>query len=167
MQVVKQVISQTPVSICIDSLRGSCQNAVLGLSYSLAGSCLLRAGEPGTLGEAGSAPASMLAVGESGESARRGLTREFGRWASTLYIRWEGVACTSKNRFLGSAAGCKFSTDRDTGIASLIPDASFVSLIPIQIGTLHAHVCKFGHQWKYAKFRNYANMQSRKFTGFR
>ena len=86
MQVVKQVISQTPVSICIDSLRGSCQNAVLGLSYSLAGSCLLRAGEPGTLGEAGSAPASMLAVGESGESARRGLTREFGRWASTLYI---------------------------------------------------------------------------------
>ena len=28
----------------------------------------------------------MLAVGESGESARRGLTREFGRWASTLYI---------------------------------------------------------------------------------
>ena len=83
MQVVKQVLLQTPVSICIDSLRGACQNAVLGLSYSLAGSCLLRAGEPGTLGEAGSAPASMLAVGESGESARRGLTREFGRWVYT------------------------------------------------------------------------------------
>jgi hypothetical protein len=40
-------------------------------------------------------------------------------------------------------------------------------LIPIQIGTLHAHVCKFGHQWNYGKFRNYAIMQSRKFTGFR
>ena len=46
-------------------------------------------------------------------------------------------------------------------------NASLASLIPIQIGTLHAHVCKFGHQWKYAKFRNYAIMQSRKFTGFR
>ena len=46
----------------------------------------------------------------------------------------------------------------------MIPDAS---LIPIRIGTLHAHVCKFGHQWKYGKFRNYAIMQSRKFTGFR
>jgi len=33
--------------------------------------------------------------------------------------------------------------------------------------TLHAQVCKFGHQWKYGKFRNYAIMQSRKFTGFR
>ena len=32
--------------------------------------------------------------------------------------------------FIGSAAGCKFSTDRDTGIASLIPDASLASLIP-------------------------------------
>ena len=62
---------------------------------------------------------------------------------------------------------CSLSTDRDTGIASLIPDASLASLIPIRIGTLHAQVCKFGHQWKYGKFRNYAIMQSRKFTGFR
>ena len=82
------------------------------------------------------------------------------------YIRWEGVACTSKTRFIGSAAGCKFSTDRDTGITSLIPDASLASLIPNQIRTLHAQVCKFGHQWEYARFRN-AIMQSRKFTGFR
>ena len=65
------------------------------------------------------------------------------------------------------SSGLQPSTDRDTGIASLIPDASLASLIPIQIGTLHAQVCKFGHQWKYAKFRNYAIMQSRKFTGFR
>ena len=40
-------------------------------------------------------------------------------------------------------------------------------MIPIQIGTLHAQVCKSGHQWKYGKFRNYAIMQSRRFTGFR
>jgi hypothetical protein len=49
----------------------------------------------------------------------------------------------------------------------LIPDASLASLIPIQIGTLHAQVCKFAHQWKYDKFCNYAIIQSRKFTGFR
>eukprot|EP00964_Phaeocystis_antarctica_P028994 scaffold16334_cov97-Phaeocystis_antarctica.AAC.1 len=30
-----------------------------------------------------------------------------------------------------------------------------------------ASLPKFGHQWKYGKFRNYAIMQSRKFTGFR
>jgi len=35
------------------------------------------------------------------------------------------------------------------GLQGLIPDASLASLIPIQIGTLHAQVCKFGHQWKY------------------
>ena len=47
------------------------------------------------------------------------------------------------------SSGLQPSTDRDTGIASLIPDASLASLIPIQIGTLHAQVCKFGHQWKF------------------
>jgi len=65
------------------------------------------------------------------------------------------------------SSGLQPSTDRDTGIASLIPDASLASLIPIQIGTLHAQVCKFGHQWKCSKFRNYAIIQSHKFTGFR
>ena len=68
------------------------------------------------------------------------ILNSYQRSTWSTYIGWVGVACTSKNRFLGSAAGCKFSTDRDTGIASLIPDAS---LIPIQIGTLHAQVCKF------------------------
>ena len=38
------------------------------------------------------------------------------------------------------SSGLQPSTDRDTGIASLIPDASLASLIPIQIGTLHAQV---------------------------
>ena len=57
----------------------------------------------------------------------------------------------------------QFSADRDTGTARLIPDASLESLIPIQIGTLHAQVCKFGHQWKcglearLSKFCSYGN----------
>jgi hypothetical protein len=77
-----------------------------------------------------------------------------------IYIRWVGVAGTSKIDIFGSAAGCKFSTDRDTWIASLIPDASLASLIPIQIGTLHAQVYKFGHQWKFGKFCNYARSRN-------
>ena len=77
-----------------------------------------------------------------------------------IYDGREGVARTAKTRFhrgslkYGSGhwdckfdPGCKFDPNPDL--------------------TLHAQVCKFGHQWKYGKFRNYAIMQSRKFTGFR
>jgi hypothetical protein len=49
-----------------------------------------------------------------------------------LYIRWVGESePTSKSIFSGLQP--KYGS-RDTGIASLIPDASLASLIPIQIG---------------------------------
>jgi len=47
-----------------------------------------------------------------------------------------------KTRYSRVCSRMQVSTDRDTVIASLIPDASLASLIPIQIGTLHAQVCK-------------------------
>ena len=55
----------------------------------------------------------MLAVGESGESARRGLTREFGRWASTLYIP-RAALCRSAGCVLNTSPFTKFPLKKYT-----------------------------------------------------
>ena len=91
---------------------------------------------------------------------RQHNTSVYNQRRDRVYIGGGGIRVL---RFFGNPGVCNPSIDwygSGHWIASLIPDASLVS-------SKSGHCMrKFGHQWKYCKFRNYAIMQSRKLTGF-